>query len=296
MSRGVLYATATYIAWGFLPIYWKALSDLPGLETTAHRVLWSALFTALLLTWQRNWRWLGQVIKQPRVLLTFVAISLLLLAHWLIYIYAVNSNQVLEWSLGFFINPLVSVLLGILFLRERPRFWQWVAIAIATAGVAYLTYDYGRLPWIALGLALSFGFYALLKKTATLPSLEGFFLEATLLAVLLAVYLLILEQRGQGSFGHTDWLTTLLLVLAGPITALPLVLFSAAAKRVSMTILGLLQYISPSIAFILSIVLFHEPLSYSRLIGFSIIWVALAVFTLESTAERRRLQLALRVR
>lgn len=290
MNRGVFYATATYVMWGSLPIYWKALSSLPGLETTAHRVVWSALFTALLLTMQRNWRWLGRVIKQPRLLITLVAISLLLLANWLIYIYAVNHNQILESSLGYFINPLVNVLLGIVFLRERPRMWQWVAIAVATAGVAYLTYSYGSLPWIALGLAASFGFYALLKKSATLPSIEGFFIETTILAVPLGLYLLLLAQRGQGSFGHTDWQTTTLLLLAGPVTAIPLILFSAGAKRVPMTLLGLLQYISPSISFILSIVLFHEPFSHTQLIGFSFIWVALAIFTLESTIGYRRLQ------
>jgi chloramphenicol-sensitive protein RarD len=294
MNRGVLYATATYVLWGFLPIYWKALSALPGLETTAHRVLWSALFTALLLSVQRNWRWLRQVIKQPRILITFVVISLLLLANWLIYIYAVNSGQILESSLGYFINPLVSVLLGVVFLRERPRFWQWIAIAIATVGVVYLTYNYGRLPWIALGLATSFAFYALLKKMATLPSLEGFFLETTVLAIPLTLYLLLLAARGQGSFGHSDWQTTMLLLLAGPVTAIPLIMFSAGAKLVPMTLLGLLQYISPSISFILSIVLFHEPLSQTRLVGFSFIWLALAVFTLESTIEHRRLQPALR--
>ena len=294
MNRGALYVLGCYLAWGFLPIYWKALSHLPGLETTAHRVAWSAVVAALLLTWQRNWRWLRSVVYQPRILLTFLATAILILANWLIYIYAINNDQIVESSLGYFINPLVNVLLGILFLRERPRLWQWAAILIASAGVIYLTYDYGRLPWVALGLAASFACYALLKKIASLPALEGLFLESTFLAIPLAIYLFVLERHGQGTFGHAGWQTTLLLVLAGLVTALPLLMFSAGAKQVPMTMLGILQYVAPTIQFIIGIVLYHEPFSQSQLVGFSFIWVALALFTVESTAQHRRLQLALR--
>ncbi|MCC6456416.1 MAG: EamA family transporter RarD [Caldilineaceae bacterium] len=296
MSRGALYALSCYIIWGFLPIYWKFLSAIPGLETTSHRVIWSAVVAALVLIWQRNWRWLGDVLRQPRVILTFAATAILILANWLIYIYAINNDQIVESSLGYFINPLVNVLLGIIFLRERPRLWQWIAIAVAAAGVTYLTIDYGRLPWVALGLAGSFAFYALLKKTATLPALEGLFLETTFLAIPLTIYLFSLDQSGQGTFGMGNWQTSLLLILGGPLTALPLLLFSAGAKRVSMTLLGLLQYIAPTMQFVIGIALYHEPFSQSQLVGFAFIWVALVLFTLESTAERRRLQLALRAR
>jgi chloramphenicol-sensitive protein RarD len=296
MSRGALYALSCYIIWGFLPIYWKFLSAIPGLETTSHRVIWSAVVAALILTWQRNWRWLGQVVRQPRIILTFAATAILILANWLIYIYAINNDQIVESSLGYFINPLVNVLLGIIFLRERPRLWQWIAIAVAAVGVAYLTIDYGRLPWVALGLAGSFAFYALLKKTATLPALEGLFLETTFLAIPLTIYLFVLDQSGQGTFGMGNWQTSLLLILGGPLTALPLLLFSAGAKRVSMTLLGILQYIAPTMQFVIGIALYHEPFSQSQLVGFAFIWVALLLFTLESTAERRRLQLALRAR
>ena len=231
---------------------------------------------------------------QPRILLTFLATAILILANWLIYIYAINNDQIVESSLGYFINPLVNVLLGILFLRERPRLWQWAAILIASAGVIYLTYDYGRLPWVALGLAASFACYALLKKIASLPALEGLFLESTFLAIPLAIYLFVLERNGQGTFGHAGWQTTLLLVLAGLVTALPLLMFSAGAKQVPMTMLGILQYVAPTIQFVIGIVLYHEPFSQSQLVGFSFIWVALALFTVESTAQHRRLQLALR--
>lgn len=293
MSRGALYALSCYIAWGFLPIYWKALTGLPGLETTSHRVVWAALVSAILLTWQRNWRWLSQTLRNRRIVLTFLATATLIFVNWLIYIYAVNSNQIVESSLGYFINPLVNVLLGVLFLHERPRPWQWLAIGIATVGVLYLTYNYGRLPWIALGLATSFAFYALLKKTATLPALEGLFLETTFLAIPLIVYLIFLDQSGQGTFGHTTWQTNTLLLVAGIVTALPLLLFSAGARRVPMTLLGILQYVAPTIQFGLGIVLYHEPFSHNQLVGFAFIWVALALFTVESTTERRRLQLAL---
>lgn len=292
MSRGSLYALGCYVLWGFLPIYWKALSELPGLETTAHRVLWSAVFAAILLTWQHNWRWTRQVIRQPRVLLTFVVTAFLILVNWLIYIYAVNTNQLVESSLGYFINPLVNVLLGVIFLQERPRTWQWAAIGIATIGVLYLTYDFGRLPWIALGLATSFAFYALLKKKTSMPSLQGLFLETSFLAIPLTVYLITLQRSGQGAFGNGDWQTSILLVMAGVVTALPLLLFSEAARHVPLTLLGILQYVAPTIQFIIGIVLFHEPFSHSQLIGFSFIWIALIVFTLEGTAERRRLHLA----
>lgn len=296
MSRGAIYALSCYVAWGFLPIYWKALSHLPGLETTAHRIIWSTVTVAILLTWQRSWQSLGKVFKQPRILMTFLLIAALILANWLIYIYAMNNNQIVGSSLGYFINPLVNVVLGVIFLRERPRFWQWVAIAIAAMGVTYLTYDYGHLPWIALGLAFSFGFYALLKKVVTTPALEGLFLEMAILAIPLGLYLLSLEVQGSGTFGHAAWQINLLLLLAGVVTAMPLLLFSASARRVPMTLLGILQYVAPTIQFIIGIALYHEPFSQGQLIGFSFIWAALALFTLESTIERRRLQPALPMR
>lgn len=296
MSRGVIYTLSSYILWGFLPIYWKALSALPGLETTSHRIVWSAMITGIVLTAQRNWSWVATVVRQPRVLLTFFGTALLILANWLIYIYAINNNQIVESSLGYFINPLINVLLGVFFLRERPRQGQWVAIAVATIGVIYLTFDYGRLPVVALGLALSFGFYGLLKKTASLHALEGLFLETVILAIPLALYLVVLEIKGVGAFGHAGWQTTVMLLFAGLVTGLPLLLFSAGARRVPMTMLGLLQYSAPTIQFILGLVVYHEPFTGSQLVGFGFIWLALALFTVESTMERRRLHLALRAR
>jgi chloramphenicol-sensitive protein RarD len=294
MNRSVLYVLGCYLAWGVLPIYWKAFSAIPGLETTSHRVVWSAVVAALLLTFRQSWQSLRPVIRQPRTLLTYVATAILILANWLIYIYAINNDQIIESSLGYFMTPLVNVLLGIIFLRERPRLWQWSAILIASIGVLYLTYSVGRLPWVALGLAGSWSFYALLKKTAPLPGLEGLFLESFFLAIPLTIYLLFLEQSGTGVFGHTDWRMTLLMVMAGLVTALPLLLFSIGAKKVPMTLLGILQYVAPSMQFVIGVALYHEPFDHSQLIGFSFIWLALLLFILESTAQHRRLQIALR--
>jgi chloramphenicol-sensitive protein RarD len=288
MNRGMLFVLACYLAWGFLPIYWKALSAIPGLETTAHRVVWSALVAALILSARGRWSWLRTLWRRPRVMLTSVATAALILANWLIYIYALNSNHIVESSLGYFINPLVNVLLGIIFLRERPRQGQWIAIATATLGVAYLTFAYGRLPYIALGLAVTFAFYALLKKTASLPAVEGLFLEMAYLAIPMSLYLLLLEWQGVGNFGHSGLTTTALLAIAGVVTAIPLALFSAGAKQVPMTVLGILQYVAPTLQFIIGIALFHEPFSVHQLVGFTFIWTALIIFTLESTLERRR--------
>lgn len=296
MNRGMVYTLACYLSWGILPIYWKALAHVPGLETTAHRVVWSAVVAALILAVRGRWDWLRTVVRQPRVLLTFAATAALIFVNWLIYIYAINANHIVESSLGYFINPLVNVLLGIIFLRERPRLWQWVAIAIAAAGVTYLTFEYGRLPYVALGLAFSFAFYALLKKVAGLPAVEGLFLEMTYLAIPSGIYLLLLEQQGMSSFAHGPFAITALLAFAGVVTAIPLALFSAGAREVPMTVLGILQYVAPTIQFIIGIAIYHEPFSYSQFIGFAFIWIALVIFTLETTLERRRWQLAMRAR
>jgi chloramphenicol-sensitive protein RarD len=296
MNRGMVFALLCYLSWGFLPIYWKALAGVPGLETTAHRVVWSAAVAVLILALRKRWAWVRTLVHQPRVLWTFAGTAALIFANWYIYIYAINTNHIVESSLGYFINPLVNVLLGIIFLGERPRPWQWVAIGTAAVGVTYLTFEVGRLPYIALGLAFSFAFYALLKKTATIPAVEGLLLEMFYLTIPLGAYLIWLEVQGTAAFGHTDLTTSALLAFSGVVTAIPLALFAAGARHVPMTVLGILQYVAPTIQFIIGILLYHEPFSYSQLIGFAFIWTALIIFTLETTAERRRWQLAMRAR
>lgn len=296
MNRGTLYALTAYVMWGLLPIYWKALAAVSALQITAHRVLWSALFVAGVLALRRDWRRLRPALRSPRILLTFGATAALILVNWLSYIYAVNIGQILETSLGYFILPLVNVLLAIVFLHERPRPWQWLAIAIAAVGVAYLAATYGRLPWIALTLAFSFGFYGLLKKKTTLGALEGQFLETWILIVPVLAYLGFVEFSRTSALHSVPWTTLALLVLSGVVTAIPLILFAAGAQRVPLTVMGLLQYISPTISFILGVLLYREPFSPTLLTGFSFIWVALAIFTAESITVRRRLHLALRPR
>ena len=281
MNRGMLYAVGAYVAWGFLPIYWKALHSLPALEILAHRVAWGALVAIVLVTYRLRWDWLGAVLGNRRTLLTFVASALLLSFNWFVYIWAVNAGYVIETSLGYFINPLINVLLGVLFLRERLRGGQALAIAIAAGGVLYLTFQYGALPWSALALASSFGLYGLLRKTASIGSLEGFTLETLLLFVPAVGYLIFREAQGGAAFGHAGAGIELLLVGAGVMTAIPLLLFGAGARRLTLTSLGILQYIAPTLQFLLGVLVYGESLTPQRLIGFVLIWLALAVYTAE---------------
>lgn len=286
MNRGVWYAAGAYFCWGLLPIFWRALQHVPALEILAHRVSWALLAALALLTAWRQWPALGAALKNRRTLLTSLATAVLLSGNWLLYIWAVNAGFVVETSLGYFINPLLSVLLGMLFLRERLRLGQAVAIGVATVGVLFLTVMYGSLPWIALGLGSSFAVYGLLRKITAIESLAGFALETLLMLPLALGYLLFLGAGGGGVFGHTDLTTTLLLASSGIVTAVPLILFAAGARRINLTLVGILQYIAPSMQFTLGVTLFGEHLSPQRLIGFAIIWLALAIYTAESLWQR----------
>ncbi|MBA3533292.1 MAG: EamA family transporter RarD [Ardenticatenales bacterium] len=277
-----------YVLWGLLPLFWKALKEVPALEILAHRMVWSLGVVLLLLALRGRWRWLASVVRDRRILLTFTTTALLLSLNWYIYIWAVNAGYIVETSLGYFINPLVNVLLGVLFLKERLRLWQGVAIALAFVGVLYLTVQYGALPWIALTLAISFGFYGLLRKTASLDSLEGLTLETLLLFLPALSYLLYLEGQGSAAFGHSSVSTTALLALAGIATATPLLLFASGARRITLTLLGLLQYIAPTLQFLIGVFVYGEELSPARLMGFAIIWAALLLYTGESLLHHRR--------
>jgi len=288
MNKGILYATGGYVLWGLLPLYWKALHIVPALETLAHRMVWCLLVVLLLLGYQRHWQWLPRVLRDRRVLLTFTASALLLTLNWFVYIVAVNANHVVEASLGYFINPLVNVLLGVLFLKERLRLSQSIAIAVAISGVLVLTVSYGAVPWLALTLAGTFGLYGLLRKTATLNSLEGLTMETLILFVPALAFLLYQEFIGVGTFGHTGLTTTLLLAAAGAVTAMPLLLFAAGARRITMTSLGILQYIAPTLQLLLGILVYREPFGGARVIGFCLIWLALGVYTLDGVLRGGR--------
>lgn len=288
MNRGVLNAIGAYVIWGFLPIYWKALQQVPALQILNHRVVWSLVFLAILISARRNWAPLRQAIRQPKIVLVYALAACLLAVNWLTYIWGVNAGFIVETSLGYFINPLVNVLLGVLFLREKIRPLQWVPIGMAAAGVLYLTFSYGSLPWIALVLAFTFALYGLLKKTAPLGSLHSLTLETGILFVPSLLYLLYVGLKGSGVFIEYDSLTNFLLIFTGVVTAVPLLLFGAAARSINLSLLGLLQYIAPTCQFLIGVLIYNEPFTQARLIGFSIIWAALFLYWLESFLAHRQ--------
>jgi chloramphenicol-sensitive protein RarD len=280
MNRGIAYASAAYLLWGVFPIYFKALQKVAPLEILGHRIVWSLAVCAVLLLFLRRLQWLADLRRQPRVLLGFIASSVLVAANWFVYIWAVNSGRVVDASLGYFINPLVNVLIGAAFLHERLRRAQWLAVGVAAAGVSWLTWQAGAVPWIGLMLALSFGLYGLLRKTAALGAIEGLTLETMLLTPLAAAYLAWLVQTGQSGFAQGDTATRLLLAAAGPVTAVPLLLFAAGARRIPFSTLGLLQYLGPSLQLLIGVWLYNEPFA-ERAPGYVLIWIALAVFSIE---------------
>jgi chloramphenicol-sensitive protein RarD len=289
VNPGILYATSAFLCWGLFPLYFHAIGDVPPMEILAHRMLWSLLFLAIVLTARSQWRWLPDVLKKPRVVWSFIASALLLSANWFVYIWAVKNGHVIEASLGYFINPLVNVLLGQLVLKEHLRRGQWLAVAIAAAGVLWLTVQAGQLPWIALILGCTFGGYGLLRKTAALAALEGLSFETLILFPLALAYVAWLTWHGQNAFLNVPSDTTRwLLVAAGPITAIPLLLFAAGARRIPMAVLGMLQYLSPTIQMLLGLWVFHEAFSAERMAGFIVIWSALVVYMGEGLWTSRR--------
>ncbi|MBM3114749.1 EamA family transporter RarD [Jeongeupia naejangsanensis] len=288
MQIGILYATLAFLIWGLLPLYLKALTGIPAGEILLHRMVWSLVFLGVILAFRRQWAWLGQLRHQPKLLAGFMVSALLLSANWFTYIWAVQAGRVIDASLGYYINPLVNVLFGVLFLHERLRPGQWLAIATAAAGVGWLTWQTGQLPWIALLLAVTFGTYGLLRKTASLGALEGLSLETLLLFPFAGGALLWLIGSGQSGFTDASGTVQLLCLLAGPITAVPLLLFAAGARRIPLSLLGILQYTGPTVQLLLGIWLWHEPFGHARLIGFALIWLAIVLYTLEGLWIRQR--------
>ncbi len=287
MNRGIAYACAAYALWGVFPIYFKALQDVAPLEILGHRILWSLAVCVLLLLALRHVRWLAGLRQQPRVLLWFVGSSVAVAVNWFVYIWAVNAGRVVDASLGYFINPLVNVLLGALVLGERLRRGQWLAVGVAATGVLWLTLQAAAVPWIGLTLAISWGIYGLLRKTATLGAIEGLTLETMLLAPIAAVYLYWLGASGSSAFASADTSTRLLLMAAGPVTAAPLLLFAGGARRIPFFTLGLLQYIGPTLQLLIGVWLYGEPFA-ERAFGYVLIWIALALFTIEGLVQRWR--------
>ncbi|TVR83593.1 MAG: EamA family transporter RarD [Rhodospirillales bacterium] len=278
-GSGFLLALGAFAIWGLFPLYFKALSSVPAVEVLAHRVVWSVVFTGLLLTAWRHWRRVAVALADRRVLASLAASAAVITVNWGVFIWAVAANRVLEASLGYYINPLVSVALGVVVLRERLRGLQWAAVAMATAAVAYEVVGLGRVPWISLTLAVSFGLYGLIRKTAAVDPLTGLFVETLIVSPVALGYLLLLGATGTGAFATGSGATTGLLALAGVVTALPLLLFVAGARRIRLSSLGLLQYLVPTLHFLLAVAVFGEALTPDRLVTFVGIWIALALYS-----------------
>jgi chloramphenicol-sensitive protein RarD len=286
--KGLLYAISAYVLWGVFPLYFAALEPAGPLEILAHRVLWTAMSGVVALLVLGRFLRLGAAFR-GKLLLAAVAITV----NWLTYVYGVHTHQVVETSLGYFLNPLLTVVLGVTVLRERLRRLQWVAVGIGTVAGVVLSVDYGRLPWIAITLAVAFGTYGLLKKSIPVPALEGVTVETLFIAPAALVYLLWIAGPGENTFlGGSAW-HTVLLALAGPITGIPLLLYAGAARRLPLTVTGLLQYITPILQLAIGLIVFHEPMPAARLLGFGLVWVALAVLTVDGLRANRRRRNAL---
>lgn len=276
-----------YAMWGLFPIYWKLLLHVPAQQLLCHRILWSCLLLFVVVLASRQWGSFRSAALTWTVLPAYVAGALLISINWYTYVWGVNAGFIVETSLGYFINPLLSVLLGVIFFRERLRLWQWVPIGLAGVGVLYLTYSYGTLPWIALTLASTWAVYGLIKKIAPLGSLHGLTLETGLLLVPVSIYLIYEEMAGTGAFLHRGLVSDLLLIGAGIVTSVPLFMFAFALRRIPLSVAGILQFITPTLQFLCGVVLYREPFTASRFVGFGIVWIALIIFGIDGFVAYR---------
>lgn len=285
VRRGYLLGIGAYLLWGFFPLYFKHLRPAGPVEILAHRIVWSLVVITIIITLLKRWPAIARLRREPRKIWMMVLAAALIAVNWGTYLYGVNSDQVVETALGYFITPLVVILLGVGVLRERLRAWQWAAVAIGAVAVAVLAVDYGRLPWIALSLACSFSLYGLVKKQVGLAPTDGLLLESGVLALPAAIYLLTLGDKSTFTT-HGSWHVVLLLI-SGIATVFPLMMFADAANRIPLYGLGMIQYIAPLLQFSLGVFLFHEPMPAARWAGFALIWGALAVFSVDALRQRR---------
>ncbi|MEV4180023.1 EamA family transporter RarD [Streptosporangium canum] len=285
--RGALYGIAAYTMWGLFPLYWPLLKPADALEILAHRIAWSLVAVVAILAVRRHWSWFRELMRTPKKVGLLALAAAIVTVNWGVYIYAVNTGHVVESALGYFINPLVSVLFGVFLLKERLRPWQWGAVGLGTLAVVVLTLDYGRLPWIALVLAVSFGTYGLVKKIAQVSAAESLTIETLVLLLPALGYLVYLQGQGGATFGSLGAGHALLLAGGGVITAIPLLCFTSAAIRIPLTTIGLLQYIAPVLQFLVGVFVVHEVMPPSRWAGFAIVWLALSVFTWDSLRAAR---------
>ncbi len=281
-TSALIAGIAAFATWGLIPGYWKLLKDVPASEILAHRYFWTSLFLTGLLTWQGRWSEVKTNARTPRALLFCLASGCTISINWFLFIWAVNAGRVIETSLGYFMTPLVNVLFGAIFLRERLTRWQIASVLLATLGVLNLTFGYGRFPWVALILCVSFGVYGLLRKQSGTAAIPGLFFETILLAPFALTYLVSLNFHRALSFGHSGWSQTALLISTGIVTAVPLAWFGHAARHLRLTTVGFLQYLAPSGSFCLGVFAYHETFTRGHLITFSLIWIALIVFTIDA--------------
>jgi len=288
MNKGILNGIGAYALWGLFPIYWKFLHEVSALQVIGHRIGWSFLLLIVVILLTRQWSEFRAAALTSKTIVIYSIAAVLLSLNWLVYVWGVNSGFIVETSLGYFINPLFSMLLGVVFLRERLRPAQWLPVALAAAGVIYLTITYGRPPWIALSLAVTFGLYGLVKKLAPLGSLYGLTLETALVFPIALVYLAFVGFNGSGAFLQQGALTDILLIGTGVVTSIPLLMFASAARQIPLTMIGVLQYIAPTLQFLIGVFLYDEAFDRSRFIGFSLVWLALIIFWLENYLANRR--------
>ena len=284
---GVIFAVSAFLIWGISPIYWKALRSVPPLEIILHRIVWSFFLLLPLIIIMRRWQDFILVFSNLRTLLILLLTAIIVGGNWLLYIWAVNTDRLLQASLGYYINPLVNVVLGMVFLKERLRPPQILAVVLATTGVLYLTFYYGEFPWIALALAVSFGIYGLIRKVAPVGSLVGLTVETLLLSIPAIIYLYCLDRLGQGSIFRVSLKLDLMLMGCSVVTALPLLFFTLGARRLYLSTMGLLQYLAPSCMFVLAVFLFREPFASAQVVTFILIWTALAIYSTDSVRYYR---------
>jgi chloramphenicol-sensitive protein RarD len=283
---GLLFGVSAYTLWGLFPLYWPLLEPANPLEIVSHRAVWTLVFCLIVLAATKALKSTLKTLKQPKITIRLFLTSILISINWLVYIWATNNGHVVEASLGYYINPLIIIGFGVILLKEKMRPLQWAAVTIASIGVLVLTIDYGRLPWIALTLAISWGSYGLIKKQLGLGALEGLAIETLISAFFYLGYLIYIGNQGTGQFGHS-WGLTLLLISAGAVTAIPLLLFNGSTNRLPFTTIGLLQYITPTLQFSVGVWVRHEDMPAARWAGFLIIWVALSTLALDLIKSSR---------
>ncbi len=288
MNIGYLYAIFAYILWGLLPLFWKSIRGIPALEILLHRITWSLVFLGILLLIKKDIKWIRKVLKNKKVMTYHLVSSLLLSANWFTYIWAVNSGHIVESSLGYFLNPLIYIILGRIFLKETINKNQLIAIIIASIGLLYLTFIFGNFPWIAIVLALTFGFYGLMKKQSSLNSIRGLSVETSLVAIPSILLLGWMNWKGIGHFGHTTISNNVLLISSGIATSVPLLFFAGGAQRISLVNLGFIQYIAPTIQFLIGVLIYKESFDSTKFIGFLFIWTALVIYTIDSYKRWKR--------